>query len=108
MEYCSQCGSELGKKDRVCKNCNTPVPGRERADKLGNCALIFAFFIPLIGLILGILAVVFGRKRGDGVLFVDGIKAIVISVVVTVVKILFVYLLQMLGVAIPFIVMTLA
>lgn len=109
MEHCSSCGRELSKKDTVCKYCNTPVPDRkQKTDILGNCALIFAFFIPIVGLVLGILSVVFAPRRGDGTLFLDGIKAIVISVVVTVVKILFWYVLGMLGVAVPFIIMTLA
>lgn len=109
MEYCSSCGKELGKKDTVCKNCHTPVPGKkQKSDKLGNFALIFAFFIPIVGVVLGILAVFYGPMKGDKMLFADGIKAIVISVVVTVVKILFWYIMAMLGFAVPFIILTLA
>ncbi len=107
MEFCSSCGKELGKKDKICKNCNAPVPGKAKSDKLGNCALIFAFFIPVVGLVLGILSIVFGSMKGDRMLFVDGIKAIIISVVVVVVVILLFHLLWMLGIAVPFIVMTL-
>lgn len=109
MEYCSSCGKEIGKKDSVCNHCHTPVPGKNQmTKKLGNSALIFAFFIPIIGLVLGILSVIFGYRQGDRTLWLDGIKAIVISIVVTVVKILLCYLLFTLGVAVPFIIMTLA
>ncbi len=109
MEYCSSCGKEVGKKDSVCKHCHTPIPGRnQKTKKLGNCALIFAFFIPIIGLVLGIISVIFGYRQSDRTLWLDGIKAIIISVVVTVVKILFCYLLVMLGFSVPFIIMTLA
>lgn len=106
---CPTCGKEIKKRARICKHCKTPVPGkRQKTKKLGNCAIIFAFFIPIIGLILGIFAVVFGCKRDDKTLRNDGIKGIVMSVIVTAVKILLFYVLSMLGFAAPFLIMTLA
>lgn len=73
---------------------------------LGSLALVFAFIMPIVGLVLGILSVVFGVLHEDKDLKKDGIAAIVISVVVTVVVILLYYVLIMLGVAIPFVVLS--
>lgn len=78
----------------------------EKRNIIGSLAIMFAFLVPLAGLVLGILSVVFGVKKEDKDLLKDGIFAISASVVVSIVWILFVYVLMMIGVAVPFIVMS--
>ena len=102
---CPNCGNEVN--GDVCQFCGvalqTQAPARVKADKLGSWAIIMAFFMPVIGLVLGILAVCFAPKRNDYQLRVDGIKAIVMSVVVAIVWYLLIRVLLMVGVALPFI-----
>lgn len=99
---CTNCGSKVRKKDWVCRECGIEIPGRKpRARKLGNAAIVFAFFIPVIGLLLGIIAVCVARD--DRTLRSDGIKAIIMSVIVTAVFVLFILVLLMIGTAAPFI-----
>ena len=102
---CPNCGNEV--KGDYCQFCGVSLraqaPARVKADKLGNWAMLMAFFMPVVGLVLGILAVCFAPKRNDDQLKSDGIKAIVISVVVTIVWYLLIRVLLMLGVALPFI-----
>lgn len=95
------CGKKLKKKETVCPECGAGIARKTKANKLGNCALIFAFFIPIIGLILGILALVLAKD--DDMLRYDGIKAIIMSLIVTAVHILLVWVLAMIISAAPFV-----
>ena len=105
---CPNCGNEV-KAGSYCQACGVAIqdqaPANVKADKLGSLAIIMAFVMPIIGLALGILAVCFAPKRGDYQLRVDGIKAIVMSVIVAFVWILFIRVMLMLGVIIPFIIL---
>lgn len=106
---CPNCGNRVKKGETVCRFCRAELavkqknkkPKKEKTNKLGNCAIVFAFLMPFIGLILGILAVC--KSSSDVILRRDGIKAIVMSVVVTTVIVLFTLVLLMVGVTIPFI-----
>ena len=77
---------------------------KPKANKLGNFAIVFAFLFPVLGVIFGILALVVASKKKDNFLHKDGVKAIVMSIVVAVVHILLLYLIAALGVAVPFII----
>lgn len=94
-------------RDGVCVSCGTQCR-TPKTSLLGNFALVFAFFIPIVGLVLGIIAVCLAPGKQDKVLLADGIKAIVMSVVVTAAHILLLYVLAMLGVAVPFIIANIA
>ena len=65
--FCQKCGKEINNDAVICVGCGCPVnqekaaaiftpqkPVRESKD-LANCALIFAFVAPIVGLILGII-----------------------------------------------------
>ena len=58
MKYCSHCGKEVDDNAYVCPNCGCKV----QKDTDGNLSVIsivgfvFAFLIPLIGLIVSIVA----------------------------------------------------
>ncbi|MCH5163709.1 MAG: hypothetical protein J1F36_01685 [Clostridiales bacterium] len=103
---CPNCGNEVN--GDVCSFCGVALqcqaPAKVRADKLGSWAIIMAFFMPVVGLVLGILSVCFAPRRNDYQLMVDGIKAIVMSVVVAIVWILYIRVLFMLGVTMPFVI----
>ncbi len=73
----------------------------EKTNKLGNLAIIFAFAFPLVGLILGIIAVATAGE--DATLRVDGIKAIVMSVVVALLEVVLVITILAIAGALPFI-----
>lgn len=81
---------------------------KPKANRLGNSALVFSLsIVPIVGLILGIIAACVGPKKNDSMLTKDGIKAIIMSVIVTVVLILLICVVIMVGIAAPFIVMSL-
>ena len=65
MKYCSKCGKELLDEAVICPGCGCPVPGAsgqapaktsqgENAT-LATSAVICAFLMPIVGLILGII-----------------------------------------------------
>lgn len=65
MKYCSHCGSEVVDDAVVCPKCgcaiegaNNPAPKTNSgsASGLSIAGLVLAFFIPLVGLILSIVA----------------------------------------------------
>ncbi len=68
----------------------------EKKNVLGGLAIIFAFLMPIVGVILGITSIIVACN-GDRYLRNDGIIAIVISIVVIAVRILFFWLLLSLG-----------
>ncbi|MBR2967701.1 MAG: hypothetical protein IKC35_02850 [Clostridia bacterium] len=78
----------------------------DKTNKLGNLALIFSFAIPALGLILGIVAIVVGAKE-DTVLRNDGIKAVIFSVLTSVIYVVLVLTILMLVGILPFIIPTL-
>ncbi|MBE5731141.1 MAG: hypothetical protein E7350_04255 [Clostridiales bacterium] len=75
---------------------------RQKTNKLGNLALIFSLIAPLVGIVLGILSIVIGAKGEDVVLRNDGIKAIILSVVVVAAEIALVITLVAVGIIVPF------
>lgn len=74
---------------------------RQKTNKLGNFALIFSFVMPLVGIVLGVLAIIVGSKNQDTVLRNDGIKAIILSVVVVAVEIALIIALIAVGLIVP-------
>ena len=73
MKYCSKCGKELADEAVVCVGCGFPVntaaskqsmiaidenAAKKETFSFANCALIYAFLIPIVGLILGIIGLV--------------------------------------------------
>ena len=94
--FCQKCGKEINDEAVVCVGCgcpvqnakNTPVenspsnPPRE-SNSTANCALIFAFLLPIVGLIVGIVG---ACKYKTPSLKQRCITAIVISVIVWIVS----------------------
>lgn len=87
--FCKNCGKEISDNAYVCPNCGVKVAADAPKQK-NNKALIgfiFSFFIPLVGLILGILGYKDSQKMND-----EGrglaIAAIVISAISLVINII--------------------
>lgn len=88
--YCKNCGKEISDNAYVCPNCGVKVATETAPRQKNNKALIgfiFSFFIPLVGLILGILGYRDSQEMND-----EGrglaIAAIVISAVALVINII--------------------
>lgn len=89
MKYCSKCGKELMDEAVICVNCGCAVANEQTANptavqnressSTANCALIFAFLCPIVGLIIGIVGL---RKYKDQRLRKRCTTAIVISIVI--------------------------
>jgi uncharacterized membrane protein YvbJ len=66
MKYCAKCGKELFDEAVICPGCGCPTgpmpaprvtqntPPKAQPDRTG-LALLFAFLIPIVGLIMGII-----------------------------------------------------
>lgn len=80
---------------------------KNKTNKLGNLALIFSFAAPVIGLILGIVAIIVGAKAEDRLLRNDGIKAVIFSIVVGIALALLTLTILMLAGIMPFVISTL-
>lgn len=115
MEYCSKCGAEIPEGSKFCPKCGQPVEYAERvyepevqesvrhtprptpspgttesasgAITIGVLGLICAFFIPIIGCILGIVAIAMGSSASNrgvpsaGTAVALGVVALVIAIV---------------------------
>ena len=97
MSFCMNCGKQLKEGDAFCSLCGNPVnsvPGVQNSNAY-NCniidtgnkplaiaAIVFAFIVPFIGLILGIIATIVNRKT----------KLQTLSVVALIVSILYLIL----------------
>lgn len=65
MKYCSKCGKELMDEAVICVNCGCAVVNEQTANQTAvqnressgtaNCALVFSFLCPIVGLIIGIV-----------------------------------------------------
>lgn len=72
MSYCSRCGHELGEGAKFCQYCGNPInsyvnnnfqqtfnnpfqENKKRNSYNGMLSIIFAFLIPFVGLIFGII-----------------------------------------------------
>ncbi len=49
QQGCIVCGSQVGKKDKVCDNCGTPIDRTEGLRNFVGKIVIFAFFLAMIG-----------------------------------------------------------
>ena len=68
--FCPKCGKQIHDEAVVCIGCGCQVPGKttipentdnkpqKESNSTANCALIFAFLIPIVGLIMGIIGCV--------------------------------------------------
>ena len=69
--YCSKCGKEIHDQAVVCTGCGCAVKQNEdkmsvensnkqkrESSSTANCALLFAFLIPIVGFIMGIVGCV--------------------------------------------------
>ena len=101
--FCQKCGKEIHSDAVVCIHCGCSVnrgsspltqqtPRREvlESSSTANCALLFAFLVPIVGLILGIIGV---NKYITPSYKSRSVSAIVISIVVWIIS--FVLLLSM-------------
>lgn len=83
MKYCSKCGKEIMEEAVICPGCGCKVEGSnngEMSSSLANCGFVFAFLIPLVGLILGIIGI--NKYQNDIEYKNRCIAAIIISVIV--------------------------
>ena len=65
MKFCSKCGKELFDEAVICTNCGcsvapraesvTPKASVKESPNTANMAMLFAFLIPIVGLIMGIV-----------------------------------------------------
>ena len=105
--FCQKCGKEINDEAVICVGCGCPVKGTEydtknevKVDKperesssTASTALIFAFLIPIVGLIMGIVG---ATKYKSPVYRHRCISAIVISVIVWIIS--FVVLILAMGI----------
>ena len=84
---CKNCGNEINKNEKVCPECGQPVA--EKSSAMSKCAMVFAFFVTFVVVILVIIACLGGFKNDNKKDKILGIAAIVISVVVLILAIVY-------------------
>lgn len=110
--YCKKCGKELQDNEAFCRYCgasqisqpqaaantNASYQGGGAADGkamgalvCGIIGLIISFFVPIVGIILGIIAMVMGNglkstSKYANIGFILGIVAIILSVIMWIVS----------------------
>ena len=90
--FCQKCGKEIHNEAVVCIHCgcsvnrgssvstqNTSYRAVQESSSTANCAMLFAFLIPIVGLILGIIGV---NKYITPSYKSRSVSAIVISIIV--------------------------
>lgn len=88
MKYCSKCGKEIMDEAVLCMNCGCPVDGsplaqsgakgeEKESNGIAIGAIICAFLVPIVGLILGIVGC---AKYKNGTLRRQCVGAIFISI----------------------------
>jgi len=93
MKFCSHCGKEIMDEAVICPGCGCAVAGNQisqnepqtevyESKSTANCALLFAFFLPLLGIIFGIIG---ACKYKDSSLKSKSIISIVVSIVMWIV-----------------------
>lgn len=107
--YCPKCAAPTVEGAAFCVNCGEPLQaekldpyapkktvdyyapapkkstGSERV--LGILSIVFAFLMPFVGFVLGIIAIVGGNKSGDTSARTMGIVGLILSIVLTVLSI---------------------
>lgn len=94
MRYCKNCGKEVKKEDKVCPSCGWDFKSRIDTKLYGTApsstnAVIFSVLsiilglLPLVGIPLGLIGIIVGRRDLDKRSVVLGIIGIVISVIAT-------------------------
>lgn len=90
--FCQKCGKEIHNEAVVCIHCGCAVTGADNSIKNGNStetnglaitALILSFFVPIAGLILGIVGLVKYKNQDYKSM---SVSAIIISVLFWVVS----------------------
>lgn len=90
---CKKCGKEFDNSAIACPECGAPV--KPRGKTVSIWAVVMAVIIPIVGFILGIIAIVKGAKYKTKCALIMGICAIVIAIVVQIIYA--VYVQPMLG-----------
>ncbi len=94
IKFCPECGEQIVTGARYCVRCGKPLASfqnpyayayerkpNEKGGKVpGILSIVFAFFFPLVGFILGIVAIVKGAKAKYTPAVVMGIIGLVISI----------------------------
>ena len=92
MKYCSKCGQPLKDEAIICVGCGCQVADihtgmhnryQTETGTLATCAMIFAFLVPIVGLILGIIGV---NKYYDYDLKQRSKNAIITSIIVWIIS----------------------
>lgn len=81
--FCRKCGKELDDSAIACPECGAPVKPRGKAVSIW--AIVMAFIIPVVGFILGFIAVVKGIRYRTTSVLITGICAILLSVVLQII-----------------------
>lgn len=86
MKFCQTCGSEVNEDAVVCLSCgcsvsNKSVGSTEEKNNIAIAAIILAFLIPVLGLILGGVAL-FNSVKKNAPLKGLAIASIVVSILV--------------------------
>ena len=87
MKYCQKCGKELFDEAVICPNCGCAVAAEAMKMQkaatenggLASAAMVFAFLMPLVGFVLGLIGSV---KYTDEDYKKKSINAITISIIV--------------------------
>jgi len=88
MINCPTCGVSVRADSYYCKTCNTVLqrpgyipPSAARADSVSTGLVILSIFVPLAGIILGIVRLSQGRRREAAVYGLIGAALIIINII---------------------------
>ena len=86
--FCKKCGKEMDNSAIACPECGAPV--KPRGKSVSIWALVMAFIIPVVGFILGFIAVIKGIRYRTASVLITGICAIVLSVILQIIHYAFI------------------
>lgn len=113
-DFCSRCGQVIREGETVCAFCNQPVGGNANAAPfytppangsapvgpasvekkgtgLGVAGILLALLSPLVGFILGFMAIKQGKGSSNKTAVVLGIVAIVVAAIMVVLNVIYIY-----------------
>jgi len=108
--FCKKCGHEIENAETPCPYCGNAnqesipqviyeprpeAPAEKKGTVLGVLSLVLAFLVPIAGVVLGIIAIVQGRKTQNTAAWVMGIIGIILAVIMIVIN--FISLLAIIG-----------
>lgn len=88
MAFCRKCGKEIDNEAVICPHCGVPQQNaQQEAKPVDNrkatpIEMIGAILIPILGVILGIVYLVQGKKTAGGAMLVAGMIAWIVSFII--------------------------